>query len=356
MSTGANVRTVDDHQNLHTDAKDCNEIKKETESEDCEPEEQRIPAKKATTKKHLKHAHDTIDTNTNIEEEVKLEPSDLSNQGSDEPVTSKDAPQLNVTGHGDSNRLTMDKIVEVKKEVVDFPTSSGSGDSKAILQKPPVKSTRKSRGRQRNAQKQSKSSGHESSSAAKPSTSSTQRRKNSPKNHLLTEYFPVRRSDRMSKSDLQKMESQKLEDMILSGCENGLKVVDIEGKGRGVVSTKPFKRGDFVVEYAGELISLTEAQAKEDQYSYRPDIGCYMYYFKFKNRNYCVDATAESGKLGRLLNHSKSGNCKTKVVGIGDQPYLILVAAREISIGEELLYDYGDRSKQALDAHPWLAK
>ena len=71
---------------------------------------------------------------------------------------------------------------------------------------------------------------------------------------------------------------------------------------------------------------------------------------------FSVDATAESDKLGRLLNHSKTKpNCCTKVVGIGEQPYLILIAARDISIGEELVYDYGDRNKETLDANPWLA-
>ena len=69
-----------------------------------------------------------------------------------------------------------------------------------------------------------------------------------------------------------------------------------------------------------------------------------------------VDATKETDKLGRLLNHSKlNGNCVTKVIGIGSKPYLILVAARDIQVGEELLYDYGDRSKEAIEAHPWLA-
>ena len=70
---------------------------------------------------------------------------------------------------------------------------------------------------------------------------------------------------------------------------------------------------------------------------------------------YSVDATGESGKLGRLLNHSRSGNCKTQVVGIGDRPYLTLVAAGDIVPDEELLYDYGDRNKESLAAYPWLA-
>jgi len=69
-----------------------------------------------------------------------------------------------------------------------------------------------------------------------------------------------------------------------------------------------------------------------------------------------VDATAESGLYGRLVNHSRlKFNCQTKVVEVEGQPHLILVAARDIKIGEELLYDYGDRSKESLEAYPWLA-
>lgn len=40
---------------------------------------------------------------------------------------------------------------------------------------------------------------------------------------------------------------------------------------------------------------------------------------------------------------------------VGDTPRLILVAKQDIEAGAELLYDYGDRSKESLKAHPWLA-
>ena len=57
-----------------------------------------------------------------------------------------------------------------------------------------------------------------------------------------------------------------------------------------------------------------------------------------------IDATSESGRYGRLLNHSKiTPNCVTKVVMLGDIPRLILVAKNDIVAGTELLYDYGDR-------------
>lgn len=70
--------------------------------------------------------------------------------------------------------------------------------------------------------------------------------------------------------------------------------------------------------------------------------------------HYSIDATKESGRLGRLVNHSKSGNCQTRLHAIGETPHLILVASRDIEAGEELLYDYGDRSKESITAHPWL--
>ncbi len=70
--------------------------------------------------------------------------------------------------------------------------------------------------------------------------------------------------------------------------------------------------------------------------------------------HYSVDATAETTRLGRLINHSKTGNCQTKLHAIDGTPHLILVASRDIKAEEELLYDYGDRSKASVLAHPWL--
>ena len=63
-------------------------------------------------------------------------------------------------------------------------------------------------------------------------------------------------------------------------------VIEIEGKGRGVVATKEFKRGEFVVEYAGDLIDLKVAKRREDKYKQNSNIGCYMYYFSFNNKTY----------------------------------------------------------------------
>lgn len=45
----------------------------------------------------------------------------------------------------------------------------------------------------------------------------------------------------------------------------------------------------------------------------------------------------------------------TKTVMIGNRPHLVLIAKDDLPKGVELTYDYGDRSKEALQHHPWLA-
>jgi len=45
----------------------------------------------------------------------------------------------------------------------------------------------------------------------------------------------------------------------------------------------------------------------------------------------------------------------TKTVVYQNRPHLILLAKEDIKSGEELTYDYGDRSKESLIHHPWLA-
>ncbi|XP_069612026.1 N-lysine methyltransferase KMT5A isoform X1 [Ranitomeya imitator] len=173
-------------------------------------------------------------------------------------------------------------------------------------------------------------------------------------NRKVTDYFPVRRSCRKSKKELETEEKQRIDELILNGTEEGMKVDVIAGKGRGVIATQNFQRGEFVVEYHGDLIETTDAKRREALYAQDSATGCYMYYFQYLNKTYCVDATKETNRLGRLINHSKNGNCHTKLHDINNIPHLILIASRDIKAGEELLYDYGDRSKSSIEAHPWL--
>lgn len=68
-----------------------------------------------------------------------------------------------------------------------------------------------------------------------------------------------------------------------------------------------------------------------------------------------IDATAESSRVGRLVNHSRFGNLVPKVFEISGLPRIIFLSKTNIMKGDELTYDYGDRSKESLLNHPWLA-
>lgn len=184
-------------------------------------------------------------------------------------------------------------------------------------------------------------------------TLKTSARRNS-QNRKVTDYYPIRRSSRKSKTELKCEQQKHIDDLILNGIEEGMEVQLIEEKGRAVFATRSFQKGEYVVEYHGDLLHITDAKKREAEYAQNPATGCYMYYFQYLCKTYCVDATKETGRLGRLINHSKNGNCQTKLHAINGVPHLILVASRNIDEGEELLYDYGDRSKASIAAHPWL--
>uniref|UniRef100_U5EU97 [histone H4]-lysine(20) N-methyltransferase n=1 Tax=Corethrella appendiculata TaxID=1370023 RepID=U5EU97_9DIPT len=174
-------------------------------------------------------------------------------------------------------------------------------------------------------------------------------------NKKLTDFFPVRRSVRKTKKEVQYEKERNIEKAIREQRQDGLKIKYFDCKGRGIVTTRKFIKGEFVVEYIGELITVAEAKERENQYAEDDNAGCYMYYFKHKNIQHCIDATAESDKFGRLVNHSRNGNLTTKTVSVNNRPHLVLLAGKDIEEGEEITYDYGDRSKESLQYHPWLA-
>ncbi|XP_023247904.1 N-lysine methyltransferase KMT5A-like [Copidosoma floridanum] len=175
-------------------------------------------------------------------------------------------------------------------------------------------------------------------------------------NNKITEYFQVRRSERKCKRAVLEEKQRDLENKVRCSSEDGLQVRCFNGKGRGVITTRSFVRGEFVVEYIGELIDLVTAKKREAKYAKDLNTGCYMYYFQHRNQQYCIDATAESDKLGRLVNHSRNGNLLTRIVEIGDTPHLVLIAKEDIPAGKEITYDYGDRSRESIQNYPCLIK
>ncbi|XP_039865655.1 histone-lysine N-methyltransferase SETD5-like isoform X1 [Simochromis diagramma] len=120
-------------------------------------------------------------------------------------------------------------------------------------------------------------------------------------------------------------------------------------KGRGIFTTVPFQKGDFLLEYRGKLITKEECERRHRVY--HDSLKVFMFEFKFDGKLWCVDASQEDGSLGRLVNDNHiSPSVKMKILDINGKPHLCLFASRDISPGEEIDYNYGDSD------WPWRCK
>ena len=106
--------------------------------------------------------------------------------------------------------------------------------------------------------------------------------------HKVTEYFPIRRSERKPKAEILKEELETIQSYLgtTDDSKHGIEIANIELKGRGIKAVKSFNKGDFVVEYAGDLIDIGTAKDLEAKYSMDASKGCYMYYFKHRGKQY----------------------------------------------------------------------
>ena len=169
--------------------------------------------------------------------------------------------------------------------------------------------------------------------------------------YVQVEDLKFRRSFR-NVSSVQKNKDLKYE----IGRDPTFLIVEMtDEKGCGVFTLKEVKKGDFVREYAGELIDSHEEKKRDAKYDEDSSVGSYMYFFVFKSKKFCVDATKETGRIERLNNHSvRFSNLSPRIVEINKVPRLLFFAAKIINHGEELLYNYGHCSEKSLKSNPWL--
>lgn len=71
-----------------------------------------------------------------------------------------------------------------------------------------------------------------------------------------------------------------------------LEIRDVPSKGKGIFATAPIAEGEYVCEYAGELIRRKEGVERERIYDEEAraanatDIMSYMYYFKYNGADW----------------------------------------------------------------------
>ena len=82
---------------------------------------------------------------------------------------------------------------------------------------------------------------------------------------LITDYLPtVKKSQRIANQKKPNQEEELKLKCISKGIDpEGFVITDFgPSKGRGVVTERPFAKGDFLCEYSGDLISLKEARVR----------------------------------------------------------------------------------------------
>ncbi|KAL6633998.1 hypothetical protein ACP70R_026669 [Stipagrostis hirtigluma subsp. patula] len=115
-----------------------------------------------------------------------------------------------------------------------------------------------------------------------------------------------------------------------------IKVVKTKRCGWGAVTLEPLEKGDFVIEYVGEVIDDATCEQRLWDIKKRGDRNFYMCEI---SKDFTIDATFK-GNVSRFLNHSCEPNCKLEKWQVDGETRVGVFASRSIKIGEPLTYDY----------------
>ena len=156
-----------------------------------------------------------------------------------------------------------------------------------------------------------------------------------------------RREEEKRKKEQNAEKSRFIQQCLTSVLWPGLaEFKNLSDRGRGLVTTQLFERGQVVCHYNGNILSGVDAteclrRCKEDQ-SINTN---YLMEFAYQGKKHVVDGLEEDGSQGRLINHSsKHPNIMRSPRMIEGRLYMLFVAKIKIHSGAELFYDYGQRS------------
>jgi SET domain-containing protein len=102
-------------------------------------------------------------------------------------------------------------------------------------------------------------------------------------------------------------------------------------QGAGAFATMPIARGTRLIEYTGERLTPTEADARYPD----DDLERHHTYLFAIDDDVVIDAAVD-GNEARFINHSCEPNCDAVI----DDGRIFIEAIRDIAAGEELAYDY----------------
>lgn len=157
--------------------------------------------------------------------------------------------------------------------------------------------------------------------------------------------MPTKRTEKILKRKLQTERNTDYQRACIArGIWPGLKVQEFDGRGRGIIATKAFSKGAVICHYHGKLYEGKSAHHIKRQ-TYAEHRAEYVYEVgEYQGIYYVIDATKEDSSQGRLMNHGIHPNLTPIPTKIDGHFYLLFVACENINPGQELVYDYGQRS------------
>jgi SET domain-containing protein len=116
-----------------------------------------------------------------------------------------------------------------------------------------------------------------------------------------------------------------------------LKKSTLPNAGLGLFTDQPFKKGDTIIEYLGEIITWPEALKRDEK-------GKGGYVFHITNKH-CIDAYPQENSLGKYANDARGFS---KIKGLKNnseyetrKKQAFIIATRDIQAGEEIFVWYG---------------
>ena len=130
-----------------------------------------------------------------------------------------------------------------------------------------------------------------------------------------------------------------------------LSVKKTPNRGWGLFINKDVKKGDFLIEYVGELITTDEFKRRIDHMLTNKDAE-QNYYFMVMDNSRVIDA-GPKGNVARFMNHSCDPNCATEKWTVNGDTRIGLFALEDIKGGTEITFNYqleafGEQKKPCL--------
>jgi histone-lysine N-methyltransferase SETD8 len=175
---------------------------------------------------------------------------------------------------------------------------------------------------------------------------------------------------RIPESQLNKMREMKIVQCIRENEQDGLIVNSTtDGRGQGLFAAKTFHKGDYVIEYRGDVLTPKRAQQRDRELDKEKRTSGYFFDFadptdKEKKRMLTIDPTPYPNHLAQYINHSNKAkciNCKPRAVLVDDHPHVVLIATADIRPGDEIIFNYDPQwaqhaTKEMKEMWPWHMK